>query len=433
MSIRFGAGFSAIPALGVAAVVALGGGGARADEYLGNLFFDAKPVFDIRYRFEYVDQDAAAKNAKANTVRTRAGFESGRFYGFGGAFNIEWIEAIGSEKFNNTINGKTQYPVVADPDDFQVNEAYLVSQDTIPGTLFKLGRQDIVWDNARFIGNVAFRQNSQTFDAVRGTVTAIPDLVLEYAYLDEVHRIFGTDSPVGDLGLDAHGFRAKYTGLDFLSITPFALLLDYNAGSQAGLDSQSYGLLLEGSTALSEDWKLLYSGSAAYQRDYADNPQDFGLWYYRIEPGLSYGGAKMRLGYEVLEGDGTSAFQTPLATLHKFNGLTDQFLTTPPDGLEDLYLTAEVPIPAKGWLDNLRLEAGYHQFWAEQGGDHYGWEWDLGLFKKFPTDFGAFTLGVQYASYDADEFSSDTDKLWLTLQFQLGPKRVRDYMGGVSN
>ena len=81
-----------------------------------NLYLDAKPVLDVRYRYEHVDQDGIPKNANANTLRTRAGFETGRFYGFGVGFDVEWVEAIGNEKFNNTINGKTQYPVVADPD-----------------------------------------------------------------------------------------------------------------------------------------------------------------------------------------------------------------------------------------------------------------------------------------------------------------------------
>ena len=50
--------------------------------------------------------------------------------------------------------------------------------------------------------------------------------------------------------------------------------------------------------------------------------------------------------------------------------------------------------------------------------------------KKIAVGFGTFNLGVQYASYDADNFSSDTDKLWLTLQFQISPKPLRDYLDG---
>jgi hypothetical protein len=418
-------------ALGLVAFVAawsLGTSEVEGGEDLRDLFLNAKPVLDVRYRFEHVDQDGLPKNANANTVRTRAGVETGRFFGTGVVFDVEWIEAIGSEKFNSTINGKSRYPVVADPDDEQINQLYIVAEDTVPHTLLKLGRQRIIWDNARFIGNVGFRQNEQTFDAFRGEITAIPDTTLEYVYLDEVRRVFGTDSPVGDLELDSHGFRINYSGFESLAVTPFALLLDYDATSQAGLDSQSYGVLLGGSSALNDDWSLLYSGSLAYQSDYADNPADFDLWYYRIEPGIAYTNIKFKAGYEVLEGDGTKAYQTPLATLHKFNGLADKFLTTPPDGLEDLFLSLDAPLPGEGLLSALTFKAGYHQFWAEQGGSHYGWEWDAGIFKNIPVGFGSFNLGLQYASYEADNFSSDTDKLWLTVQFKLSPKPLRSYL-----
>ncbi|MFT5806450.1 MAG: hypothetical protein ACI9LG_000713 [Moritella dasanensis] len=36
---------------------------------------------------------------------------------------------------------------------------------------------------------------------------------------------------------------------------------------------------------------------------------------------------------------GDYGFATPLATLHKFNGWSDQFLNTPTQGLADLYLS----------------------------------------------------------------------------------------------
>jgi hypothetical protein len=335
--------------------------------------------------------------------------------------NGEWNAVIGAERFNDTINGKAQYPVVADPGDLQVNELYVISDGTVPDTVLKLGRQAIVWDNARFVGDVDFRQNQQTFDAFRGSVVAFNDITLEYDYLNEVHRIFGSDSPVGSLDLNTNGVRGQYTGFEFATVTAFALLLDYDSSSQAGFDSQSYGVLLTGERALNGPWSLGYLGSLAYQTDYADNPADFDLWYYHLAPSLAYDKTRATLGYEVLQGNGTSAFQTPLATLHKFNGLTDQFLTTPPDGLRDLYLGIGSPLPGEGLLSGLTVAGAFHEFWAEDTGTHYGSEWDAGLFKKIDLDSGAIKLGLQYASYDADGFSVDTDKFWLTVQFVLGP------------
>ena len=169
--------FSIIVALG------LGMREARAEESWRNLFLDTKVLLDVRYRFEFVDQSGIPKNAEANTIRTRAGLDTGSWHGIGAGFDVEWIEGIGSEKYNDTINGKVQFPVVADPDDFQLNQLFVTSKDTIPHTLLKVGRQRIIWDNARFIGNVGFRQNEQTFDAFRGVIAALPDTELEYIYL----------------------------------------------------------------------------------------------------------------------------------------------------------------------------------------------------------------------------------------------------------
>ena len=44
-----------------------GASDTSAEEDLRNLYLDAKPVLDVRYRFEHVDQDSASKNAKAHS------------------------------------------------------------------------------------------------------------------------------------------------------------------------------------------------------------------------------------------------------------------------------------------------------------------------------------------------------------------------------
>jgi len=41
-------------------------------------------------------------------------------------------------------------------------------------------------------------------------------------------------------------------------------------------------------------------------------------------------------------------------------------------------------------------------------------------------------LGVQYADYDADKFSTDTRKLWVSLDFKLGPKPFREMLGSAA-
>ncbi len=88
-------------------------------------------------------------------------------------------------------------------------------------------------------------------------------------------------------------------------------------------------------------------------------------------------------------------------------------MTTPADGLQDLYLKLDLKVPGKDLLSGISVKGSYHEFWAEQGDTHYGTEWDLGVFKTFKTDYGIFLLGVQYADYEAGNFSTDISKLWL--------------------
>ena len=44
---------------------------AMAAQDIANLFRDGTPIFDLRDRFEYVDQDGIAADADAHTLRTR--------------------------------------------------------------------------------------------------------------------------------------------------------------------------------------------------------------------------------------------------------------------------------------------------------------------------------------------------------------------------
>jgi hypothetical protein len=82
-------------------------------------------------------------------------------------------------------------------------------------------------------------------------------------------------------------------------------------------------------------------------------------------------------------------------------------------------------------FSGISVKGSYHEFWAEKGNADYGSEWDLGVFKKFKTDSGDILLGVQYADYSADNFSTDISKLWLTLQFKMSPKPYQNLVAGL--
>lgn len=190
------------------------------------------------------------------------------------------------------------------------------------------------------------------------------------------------------------------------------MFIDLNDIPVYGLSSQTLGLRFDGTHQLSDNVKAVYEAEYATQSDYKDSPLDYNASYYHIAGGLSAHGFTGKLGYEVLGSDnGSASFQTPLATLHKFNGWVDKFLGTPTGGLDDFYGSLSYKFDGDSSLKGLKLDVVYHDFSADVGGD-YGSEIDLQVSKKIGKHYYA---GLKYADYNATGFSSDTQKIWFTI------------------
>ncbi|EGG99192.1 hypothetical protein imdm_1403 [gamma proteobacterium IMCC2047] len=278
---------------------------------------------DVRIRHENVDQDGIAKEANANTIRTKFGYKSGVSNGFQFLIEGEDVASIGSTKFNDTLNGKGMYPVVADPVGTELNQAW-VAYSGFSDTVIKVGRQGINLDNQRFIGTVGWRQNDQNYDSVAVTNSSIDNLSLTVIHVDKVRRIFGEDAATGEIDTNTNILNAKYKVSDSLSVTGYGYFLDNDDMAFYGLSSKTYGVRVAGSTPLNDALKLAYVVEYAEQDDYKSNPTSYDATYYHIAPTIKGNGWSVGLGFESLEGDGTSSFKTPLATLHAHNGWAEQ-------------------------------------------------------------------------------------------------------------
>ncbi len=379
-------------------------------------FIDGTPYLQLRYRYEYVDQEGLSRNARASSLRTTLGFSTAAYRDFVATLELQNIAHLGNDLFNDTVNGKTTYPVVADPDDSEINQAFL-SYSGISGTNITAGRYKLNLDNQRFIGSVDWRQNDQTFDGGTIVYTGHEHLTLRYGYVFNVNRIFGDDSPVGDLKGSNHILHASYDGWSLGIVTAYGYLLDSDDAPASS--SNSYGLSLNGKRTLGADApSLLYYLEYAHQDDTGRNPIDYNAHYYHLSPGIAWNGLVIKAGLEALgSDDGRAAFQTPLATLHKFNGFADKFLTTPAAGLEDYYLSATYTTPAGTALpESSEFSLAYHSFRSEENSIDYGDEWDATATTPFMEHY---TVGLKYAFYDADRFATDTHKaaLWLSAAF----------------
>ncbi|MFO1185996.1 MAG: hypothetical protein U1E87_00165 [Alphaproteobacteria bacterium] len=373
---------------------------------------NAKLLADVRYRFEYVDQDGFADAAEAHTVRARLGFQTAKLWGWQILAEGEAVAHM-NENFNDTINGKVGYPTVADPEDIQINRLQ-VDYSGIPGNVITAGRQRINLDNQRFIGGVAFRQNEQTFDAARIVNTYIANLTATYIYLNRVNRVFGEDSNQGSFTGDTHLANVAYDIRNWGRLSAYGYFLDLS--SSPALSTETFGVRFAGRHALGNGLAALYAGEYARQKPYADNPGAFELDYWQGEAGLAVHDFKLLAGQELLEGDGTRGFSTPLATLHKFQGFADVFLTTPANGIKDRYGTLgyETKLEHASPVTGVMAAITYHDFEAERGGASFGKEVDAELVVRIGKHW---SVGAKYADYQGDGAFADRSKFWIPIEF----------------
>jgi len=366
-----------------------------------------KVSVNARLRYEGVDQ-TGLRDADALTLRTRLGYTTASLQGWKAMLEAENITAADGDSYSQAgINpGGAGRAVVADPESTEINQAWLAFESG--QTQATLGRQRLVLDNARFIGDVAWRQNQQTFDALVLQNKSLAKTTLTYAYLHQINRVFSDRHPQGDWESASHVVNAAYSGLPGGTLAGYAYLLDFdNAAANA---CATYGAYYTGSTALGGDTKLVYRAEAAWQTDYASSPLNYSARYLGLEAGLAFKAVTLAAGYELLGEDNNVGFKTPLATLHAFNGWADLFLATPAAGLRDSYIKVTATLP-----EGFSLLAFYHRFTLDRTGTDVGDELDVQLSRKFGKSVTAL---AKFADFRRDTPAfPNVRKLWLQVEF----------------
>lgn len=384
--------------------------GLAAEEASGlrEAFAAGEVQLDLRYRLEHVDDDIAPQDALASTLRSALGFSTARWRGFQVVLEAENVTVLGDDEgYRNAgagslSNGVTDRAVVADPEITEVNQAFLDWESD--GVSVRAGRQEIDLGDQRFVGAVGWRQNHQSFDAVRADVELGPRAGLTVAWLETAHRIFGDA-----VALEAPLVWAPVDVGRVGTLTGYGLFLDFPDSPERS--SRTVGVELAGSADLASAARLTWELDLAEQRDHGDRISTLDAGYLHASFGVVLGGVGWSGGLEVLEGEaGSGAFSTPLATLHKFNGWADRFLATPPDGLEDLSLSARGTAGPVGWT------VVVHRFEAESTSAEYGRELDALFTWTAPADV---SWGLKAALYDAEDFSSDVTKVMLWASTKL--------------
>jgi hypothetical protein len=264
---------------------------------------------------------------------------------------------------------------------------------------------------------VGWRQNEQTFDALRVVNKSVKGLTIDATYFNKVNRVFGEESPQGDYEGDSGLLNVAYQ-TKAGKVTAFNYLLDFEniVGVPAAVrdSTNTYGLRFAGEQP-AEKGKLTYALSVARQADYADNPLNFSLDYVFAEAIATIGRYNFGAGFEIMEGNGVKGFTTPLATLHKFQGWADKFLATPPNGIKDQYVTGGVTFKGVGAFETLALNAAFHDYDAQRTSVSYGDELNLSVAAKYKK----LNLMLKFADYQQGQLPTarDTQKVWGQVEF----------------
>jgi len=393
-------------------LAALPGTGNGADSAtLSEAITTGTPILNLRARYENADQ-TGKDTGEATTLRTLAGWRTGSWLGLSGTIELIDVGRL-NDNYNDGQNGKTQYPVIADPDNTDVNQLYL-DYAGVADTVVRAGRQSIKLDNVRFIGNVEFRQVMQVFNGVTVENKSLPDTRIYAGYLGRVKTVNTRQHETGTALLNV-----RY------SITPADALIGYGyfqdqkdaiaasafqGPAPTDASNQITGLRADGAHPLNADWKILYTAEYAKQTDYSGGDSRIDATYTRLGIGGQWTDYSLRVDQEVLgSNEGRYAFQFPLATNHLFQGWADQFLTTPRQGIRDTYLSGSVKI------QKAQLLAEYHEFESDVGSIDFGKEVDLSVAYPFiPKLLGK----LEYADYNAGDAASgktDLRRIWVTL------------------
>ena len=247
---------------------------------------DSTVKFNFRYRLEQANPDNSQETALASTLRSRISIQTGKWQftenqSLKALVEYDNVTNLGGETYNSTVNGKSSYATIADPNGTDLN-------------------QDV-------------------------------------ASLHNANRVFGPEG----LAADLHGrfnvahlnwaIAPKHSASAFYYDTDFDTLLSRSSNT-TGVDYQGE----------QNAWK--WQLSAARQQDAHAATNNYQLNYHRLETSYKLQKLTFKVWQERLASDGTNAFQTPFATLHAFQGFADMFLTTPTQGIRENALQVGYPV-----------------------------------------------------------------------------------------
>ena len=395
----------------------------KADNFQ-EIFTKGKFDVELRLGFEHSSVENSAAPDYALHLRSRMGFRSAELAGLGcyaqAHANTNAVERFFDGRNAADSEASSKRDTIADPQGGRMHQLY-VDFRGIADTLIRLGRMEIILDDARMVGNIGWRQNGQSFDGIMAQNNSLKGLTLTGAYLKRINSIFLTDSGIKHLGiLHAHvNFEKTH------NFSAFGYFLDTKGGAR---DNYTLGTRVNGKFFAHEEMDILYDFTYAMQDDYRNGKGHDGHMFNAFL-GMRVNMLSFGAGYSYLSAaDSSNAFgyDTLASTAHKFNGWADQFLKTNGgnliNGLEDIYLQMKVKalgtvfLTRYHWFDTTSNNGAYNK--------RYGTELDFLIQKTIEvTERHKVKVQAKMAFYDAaakaGNPSKDEKVFWLRLIYKF--------------
>lgn len=376
--------------------------------------------FKARLRHAHIEEDKF-RDGDVTTLFTRVNYHTAAYRGFDAFIELDNNNTLSDDDVNNTTNGNTAYPIELDYGYTDINQAWVAYRQPINGfeTTFKYGDQRLTVLNHRFLGNVGWRQNEQTFGALTVRNLALfPNTFVRGGYIYKIKSIFKPHDGDDNRSSDFPFAVVEYRGIPHHRVTGYGFLMDLD-DQLAKLSNKTFGVRLDGDVPYN-GFRVRYTAEYAHQTDYADasdiNAYDENYWHLILGTTHQVNAVEWNfdIGYELLQGQ----LVTPLATLHAMNGWADRFLPgTSPLGLSDLYAKMvahwDLDLP---YAERFTLFLRFHHFEADKKSIEYGEEINFEARVKINKHF---TASLRHASYFSENESGlpvpdrDVHKSWF--------------------
>jgi len=364
---------------------------------------------ELSFRTRYEDVQAAKQGAQAFTLRSRLTFETKQYNFLSALIEFTDITAIpDDENYYTGENGQLDDAVVQDAEGTELNRIWLTYD--IANTKIKYGRQNVSLDSERFFGKDAWRQNEQTFTGLSIHNESLNYLRIRLAQLNQVEGVEGESNSSGKRDLNAQLVNIEYRGFPNSKLAMYGYWLDSDYANNQE-DTVTYGVRY--SARIKNSPEIDYALEYAKQSDADGNALNYSADYVLIDFGVTYSKVRFGLGQEILGADGQGYFVTPMASLHDFQGWTDQFqnqgLGNIAGGVQDRYLSVGFSCS-----EYFHIKSIYHQFESESqsvGLGDLGSEWGL----EAVGEVNEYEFILKYAEYKRDNFGVDTKKFWVSV------------------